>query len=97
MSKIESALKRIQEEARAAAQKTDDINAACRFPFGSWEAAIFKQEFNTARSQIDMAGMEVLEHMNADDVLCTCTGLDGYTTNELNTGTCDECGKAVVL
>lgn len=97
MSKIEAALKRIQQEARTAAQQSDDINAACPYPFGSWEGEIFKQEFNTARGQIDLAGLEVLEHMNAGDVLCTCPGLDGYTSNELDTGRCEECGKAVIL
>ena len=33
----------------------------------------------------------------AEGHMCTCTGLQGLTSNELNTGRCDECGKAVIV
>lgn len=88
-------------EARAAAAKWDDINAACPYPWGSPQAIVFKREFLAARAHIErteqqaMPGVEVAE-LEPSEALCQCASLEALTAQELETGLCQECGKAVV-
>lgn len=49
-----------------------------------------------ADSQEVQAGQDDPEASDADPMLCSCAG-DGYTVQELETGKCQGCGKAVVL
>lgn len=85
-------------EARAAAAKWSDINSACPYPWGSPQAIIFKREFMAARAQMEQpaaAGVAVPE-MEPSEALCQCASLESLTAQELETGRCQECGKAVV-
>jgi hypothetical protein len=50
---------RIQLEARQAAHKYADLNAACPYPWGSAAAIEFKREFETARAAV--TGLQVSE------------------------------------
>lgn len=90
----------IAMEARAAAAKWSDINAACPYPWGSLQAIIFKRAFLAERERIEqeerlaLAGLEVTE-LEPGEVLCQCVSMDGPTAQELETGLCQECGKAV--
>lgn len=44
-------LERIRAEARQAAAKYSDVNAACPYPWGSGAANEFRREFEAAREQ----------------------------------------------
>ena len=44
-------LDRIRTEARQAAAKYSDVNAACPYPWGTGAAIEFKREFEAAREQ----------------------------------------------
>lgn len=91
-----SSLQRIQREAREAAKLYQSLSEACPYPWGTPSAEIFKNEFDLAKS-----GAQRLDPQGSDGAaeghMCTCTGLQGLTSNELNTGRCDECGKAVIV
>ena len=95
MAEQQSTTQRLREEARRAATKYTDINAACPYPWGSAEAVEFKREFMAARADIE-AGDVDLESDADEHLLCNCAG-DGFTVQELETGKCQACGKAVVV
>lgn len=74
---------RIRMEARQAAAKWTDINAACPYPWGSVEAAVFKREFHA--EQQALAGSEMM---------CACPR--ELSAADLEAMRCSDCGKAVV-
>ena len=88
---------KVHEEARRAAGLYTDINAACPYPWGTAEALEFKREFLAERSRIELEqSIGDYENDYDDPLLCNCAS-DGFTVQELETGKCQGCGKAVVL
>jgi hypothetical protein len=47
---------KIKTEAREAAARYTNVNAACPYPFGTAEAAVFKEEFLWVRLVIEEKG-----------------------------------------
>jgi len=102
---------RIQLEARQAAEKYTDINAACPYPWGSPQATIFKREFIAAnhipwpfpdgpnnKTTGSLSGLQVdeLPFENSEfEHLCVC-GMNP-TLDEFDRRKCGSCGKEIVL
>lgn len=84
-------LDRVRAEARQAAAKWNDINAACPYPWGSEEAVEFKREFLAEQDRIATRAMEEAQAL---EPFCGCD--HELTMQELESMRCQECGKAVV-
>lgn len=78
---------RIKLEARQAATKYSDINAACPYPFGSPAAYVFTAEFEKARAEMEQA-----EDDDEPGIFCACDLQP--TLDEMNWNRCTACGKA---
>lgn len=83
---------RITVEARQAAAKWNDINAACPYPWGSGAALIFKREFYAEQQRLVAQSMAAAD---PPEPFCGCA--HELTAHELESMRCQECGKAVVL
>jgi hypothetical protein len=51
----QATIDRIKREAREAAARYADINAACPYPFASEEGRVFREEFNANRATLGVA------------------------------------------
>jgi hypothetical protein len=54
-SPADTTIDRIKREAREAAARYTDINAACPYPFASEEGRVFRDEFNAHRAALGVA------------------------------------------
>jgi hypothetical protein len=84
-------LDRIRAEARQAAAKYSDINAACPYPFLSGAAIEFTREFEAERSRLN----DLPDDANDDSEApwCDCGNTPGF--EELDWNKCDSCGKPI--
>lgn len=85
-------LDRIRAEARQAATKYSDLNAACPYPWGSGAALEFKRAFEAAREQQFDAIAEAA-HQDAEPTSCDCNAQHGI--EELEWNKCAACGLPI--
>lgn len=85
-------LERIEREARAAALKYSNVNAACPYPFFSDAGHAFQQYFKLARAEEQALQELIVEDLN-DSAFCECGNQPSIEESDWNK--CDSCGKAL--
>lgn len=84
---------RIEAEARQAAQRYQDVNAACPYPFGSDAGHAFAQFFKQARAEEQALQGLLADEEPEDPHFCECGNTP--TMEEADWNKCDSCGKAI--
>lgn len=83
---------RIRAEARQAAARYGDLNAACPYPWGTAEAIEFKRSFEAAREQ-QLDAIAHSAHHAAEPSSCACNAQHGI--EELEWKKCAACGLPI--
>lgn len=81
----------VQLEARQAAQRYSDLDAACPYPWGSHKAVVFKREFLQEREHL--IEQLLAEEAPTESPFCECNAAHSIEERDFNQ--CDACGKPI--